>query len=147
MFSIPYEIDNTKYVCNGETGVADKQIFLPINFNDNIQGTSPVIGGDLVKFSKSNYPGVDSIILIGNRYVDNTSNTSIAELYVMTHSITIGNSAITTNSLFDNRVFLQSSNLYSTLPDKEVRLGISFRSANDGLFAASGDCYLILYRK
>jgi hypothetical protein len=143
------EVETTKNVCNGQNGQSnnDKQILLPINWSANTTNTTPVIGGQLLKFSKLNYPGVDSIILVTNAYVGDASNTSIVELYNITDNVPITNSTITTNNLYSATGFLQTGNLYGALPDKEITVGISLRSGTAGKFAATGDPYLILYRR
>jgi hypothetical protein len=145
----PPEVTNTKFLCNGQNGSADKQIFLPINFSANSTSTTPVIGGELIKFSKKNYPNVDSIVLVANPYVDDIANTAIVELYNITDNVAVRNGMITTNRLWAGFTmpFLQSGNVYSSLPDKEITLGISFRSGTQGKFAAAGSCYLLLFRK
>ena len=144
------EVTNTKYLCNGQNASSDKQILLPINFSANTTSTIPVIGGELVKFSKKNYPNVDSIILVANPYIGDATNTAIVELYNITDNVPITNSIIISSNLPGNttiRPFLLSSNVYNSLPDKEITLGISLKSGSQGKFAASGTCYLILYRK
>ncbi len=141
------EVDDTKYVCNGQNGTSDKQISLPLNYSANTTSTIPVTGGELIKFSKRNYTNVDSIIFVANPYVADITNTAILDLYNITDNVPISNSRITTNSLSSDRVFLQTGNVYNAIPDKEITLGISLKSGNNGMFAASGSCYLILYRK
>jgi hypothetical protein len=142
------EVTSTKSLCNGQSSTSDKQIFLPINYSVNTTSTTPFIGGELVKFSKRNYPNVDSIILVANPYVADVSNSAILELYNITDSVPVNNSIITTSNLHGTSPpFLQSANVYNSLPDKEITLGIRFRSGNQGKFAASGHPYLILYRK
>jgi len=141
------EVDNTKYVCNGQDGILDKQILLPINYSANTTSTTPVIGAGLIKFSKKNYPNVDSIILVANPYVADITNTANIELYNITDNLPINNSSIVTITLYDNNVYFQTGKVYNALPDKEITLGISFKSGKEGMFSASGICYLILYRK
>lgn len=109
--------------------------------------TTLIYGGELLKFSKKNYVGVDSIILVSNAYVGDQANTSIVELYNITDNIPIANSKIITNNLWSPTGFLQTGNLYNELPDKEITVGISLKSGNAGMFAATGSAYLILYRK
>lgn len=144
------EVDDTKYVCNGQNGqngTSDKQIILPINFSANTTSTTPVAGAGLIKFSKRNYVGVDSIILASNSYVADAANTAIVELYDVTDKAIVMNGMIRSNNLYSPDVYLQTGNVYNYLPDKEITLGISLKSEKQGMFAASGSCYLILYRK
>lgn len=140
------EINSSYPVCNGQSSMGDKQIVLPLNFAANTTNTQPVIGGDLIKFNKNYYPGVDSITLIGNPYVGQTTNTSRIELYNLTDGVVIANSLIETSKLYNERSFLETGNLFDFLPDKEIQVGIRLQSAINGQFAASGTCFLVLYR-
>lgn len=156
------EVDTTKYVCNGENGHegpmgqdgqdgldgnTDKQIRLKLEFGGNTTSATPVIGVALIKFSKKNYVGVDSIILVANPYVADQTNTAIVELYNITDNEPVSNSMLTSNNLYSDTGYWQTGNIYNGLPDKEITLGLSMRSANQGMFAASGLCYLLLYRR
>jgi hypothetical protein len=143
----PGEIDHITTLCHGQNSLSDKQIFLSINFSANSTSTTPITGGQLVKFSKNNYPGVDSIILVANPYVDDVTNTSNVELYNITDDVPINNSKIVSSNLFSGTTFQQTGNVYGQLPDKEITLGIKFSSGTDGKFASSGSCFLILYRR
>jgi hypothetical protein len=141
------EVDGSYPVCNGQSSVADKQIILPINFSANVSNLQPAIGGELIKFNKLYYPGVDSIILIGNPYVGRSVNTAKVELYNLTDGAVIANSLLSTNNLYTERNFIETANLFNQLPDKEINLGIRLQTSINGEFAASGNCYLVLYRK
>jgi hypothetical protein len=140
------EVDNSRYVCNGQNGAEDKQILLPIDFSANTTSTSPVIGAGLIKFTKSNYVGVDSIILVANPYVADAKNTAIVELYNITDNVAVNNGTIISNNLYSDTSYIQTRNVYNALPQKEVMLGISLKSGNEGMFAATGKCYLLLFR-
>lgn len=141
------EIDNTESVCNGAVTGGDKQIFMPIEGSgSNTTSTTPVITGSLVKFSKTNFVGVDSIILVADPYVGDPSNSSIVNLYDITDGQVISGSTLTSNNTANNK-FIQTGNVYKNLPDKEITLGISQSSLKDGFFAGSGSCYLFLYRR
>ena len=140
------EVDGSYPVCNGQSSVADKQIILPINFSANVSNLQPAIGGELIKFNKLYYPGVDSIILIGNPYVGRSVNTAKVELYNLTDGAVITNSLLSTNNLYADRNFIETENLFNHLPDKEINLGIRLQTSINGEFAASGSCYLVLYR-
>jgi hypothetical protein len=144
------EVTDKKFVCNGQNGqngTSDKQIILPINFSANTTSTTPVTGAGLIKFSKDNYVGVDSIILAANSYVADVSNTAIVELYNVTDKQVVPNSTIRSSNLYNPDAYVQTSNVYNALPNKEITLGISLKSEKEGMFAASGSCYLILYRR
>lgn len=139
------EVQNTKYVCNGQGTALDKLIILPINFGANTTNTTPLIGGELAKFNKNNYPQVDSIILVANPYVGDAGNTVTLDLYNITDNTLINNSSITTNNLYGTG-YLSSNNVYNMLPTHDITLGCSIKSGNSGMFAGSGYCYLYLYR-
>lgn len=89
--------------------------------------------------------------MVANSYVADVQNTAIVELYNITDNITdniaVTNGKITTSNLFNSNGYLQTGNVYNALPDKEITLGISLKSGNAGMFAASGSCYLLLYRR
>lgn len=140
------EIDNKESVCNGASIGGDNQIFIPIDgAGSNTTSITPVITGSLLKFSKTNFVGVDSIIFVAGPYVSDPSNSSIVNLYNITDGQVISGSTLSSNSTAIN-TFIQTGNLYNNLPDKEITLGISQSSLNDGFFAGSGSCYLFLYR-
>ena len=140
------EVNSSVPVCNGQSSSLDKQIILPLNFPANVSNTTPVVGGDLIKFNKHYYTGVDSITLIGNPYVGQATNTAKVELYNLTDGEVIANSLISSNSLYNDRIYHESGNLYNNLPDKEIHLGIRLQGTENGQFAASGSCFLVLYR-
>lgn len=144
------EIDNSKMICfTLNSNPQDKLIILPINFGGNTTSSTPTKGIGLVKFNKNNYPGVDSIILVCNPFVGNVGNTAIVQLINMTDNVVLNNSTVTTNNLYslDESAYLSSGNVFNALPNYDISLGINFRSGNENMFAATGTCYLYLYRK
>jgi hypothetical protein len=106
----------------------------------------PAAHGELLKFNKHNYPGVDSIILVCNPYVGDVSNTANVQLYNLTDNVPIAGSSLTANNLYSAK-FIQTANLYNNLPDYDITLGVSLFSSIEGKFAATGTCYLFLFRK
>ncbi|KAM3091644.1 hypothetical protein ACKFKF_32830 [Phormidesmis sp. 146-12] len=144
------EVDNTKEICFAQSSnPQDKAIILPINTSANTTSTTPVRGIGIVKFNKANYPGADSIILVCNPYVGNSSNTAIVELYNFTDNTVVNNGIIITNNEFSTTAdaYLSSGNVFSFLPNYEIALGVSLKASNLGMFAATGYCYLIIYRR
>ncbi|MCW3111825.1 MAG: collagen triple helix repeat [Segetibacter sp.] len=139
------EVDNTKQICFSQNTPLDKMIVLPIPAGGNTTQTNDLIIGDLIKFNKNNYPGVDSIIMVSYAYVGNQTNTSIVQLYNITDQAPIANGQIKTNNLYGN--YSQTGNVFNSLPDHEITLGISYRSGNDGMFAGTGATYLYLFRR
>jgi len=79
--------------------------------------------------------------------VGDVRNSAIVERYNITDRVAVSNGKITTSNLYDSNGYLQTGNLYKALPDKEITLGISLKSGNNGMFAASNNCYLLLYRR
>ena len=147
------EVDETKTICHGASGSGtttvingDKQILIDLY---SLQGntTSSVITGVLPFFSKLNYPGVDSIVLIGRPYIGPTlGNTSTVELYNLTDGTPVNGCKITGDKLLANTPIVVSPNCYASLPDKPISLGMRFTSA-DGTFAGVYSLFLYLYRK
>ncbi|KYP16262.1 hypothetical protein [Flavihumibacter sp. CACIAM 22H1] len=56
------------------------------------------------------YPGIDSIILVGNPYAGQSTNTASVDLYNLTDSTSITNSLLEANQLYGERIFLQTGN-------------------------------------
>jgi hypothetical protein len=140
------EIDNSEDVCNGANAESDKQIFFTLS-SSNSNTTTPVITRSLLKFNKTYYPGVDSIIFVAEPYVSDPSNNCILELYNITDQQVIPGSTLTSNVLVPG-TFIQTGNIYNNLPDdKEITLGLSQRSSKEGFYSYTGSCYLFLYRK
>jgi hypothetical protein len=141
----PNEVDNTKPVCFTQTPNLDKVIMIPLNFThwgNGPQATS-VIPYGIAKFNKQNYPGVDSITLVGNP--SGSSNSTIrVQLYNETDNMAISNSSISTNAGagLGREPFLESANVFNSLPDHPIRLTIQLQGGG-----SSGECYLYLYRK
>lgn len=150
------EVDQRKMICHGVSGTgngagnnADKQILIQLDMmTANMNSSTPLILGGLPRFSKKNYLGVDSIVLVGRPYIwPGATNTAIVELYNITDGMPIASSKITSDNEYTNASFVSSSNCYSSLPDHEITLGIRVYSANNGLYIATGPLYLYLYRK
>lgn len=147
------EVDNTKTICfTQNSNPLDKQIVIPIAYSGSTSSTAGITGIGVIKFNKNNYPGVDSITLVGNPTIWNNGNASIVELYNMTDNTPINNSMITStkmtsNPYIDPLLFIQSGNVYNSLPNHEITIGLSFRTTVAGMTAVSGQCFLYLYRK
>lgn len=145
----PGEVDNTKNICFTQSAAPqDKVIIYPLYYAASTPSTVGVWGGEFVGFNKHNYPGVDSIILLCNPYVfrEGVGNTAIVELYNITANTPIANSSIITGRGYTYS-FLISANVFSSLPDQDIWLGIRVRSSIEGETAASGKCYLYMYRR
>jgi hypothetical protein len=142
----PVEVDNTKDICFSQNASLDKLIVLPILAGIGNSSTTPKLGGDLIKFNKNNYPGVDSITFVCNSYVTSSGTTATIQLYNLTDNLPINNSTITTGQLYPPS-FLETGNLYNSLPNSTVRIGISLKSSKSGVDVESYLCFLYLYRK
>ncbi|MBL7700365.1 MAG: hypothetical protein JNK79_19525 [Chitinophagaceae bacterium] len=150
------EIDQTEMICNGSAGVepgvdpgGPKQVVIQLNMMiANTGSATPIIVGAYPFFSKLYYPGYDSIVFVGRPYINPTEiNRCTVELYDLTNNSVIANSTISSNKGLDETGFVVSKNLYSTLPDEEITLGIKIWSENEGMFAGVYSMYLYMYRR
>jgi len=153
------EVDQTQMICNGNTGTTDptapanspKQIIIQLDMlTANMSSTNPLIVGKLPLFSKHNYPGYDSIVLVASPYVVEP-NTVTIKLYDLTNEKPIESSALKSSKgmglSWSSAIFVVSKNICAELPDEEIDLGLSIVSSNEGSFAGTGGLYLYLYRK
>lgn len=145
------EVDQTQNVCNGTNGVSggeqDKLIVLPLGGSASASQT-PALGLDpIIKFKKSNFLGVDSIVFIAVPYVSDPSFQSVVDLYDVTDTLSIPGSEITSNQVFNINGFLQTGNLYNQIPDNEMTLVTRTRSTREGAYAGCYYAYLVLFRK
>jgi len=141
------EIDNSQSICNGSNAQSDKQILIPIPNSGAISNsTTPIITGTLIKFNKTYYSGVDSIIFVASPYVYGGANTSVVELYNITDATPVTGGSLSSDYSGANPPFIQTGNIYNNLPDKEIAIGVRSYSANEGVYAGTGFCYLFLYR-
>lgn len=145
--------------CEGPTGPKgvdgdyDKQIRLII-FDSGMDrlGTSDTSGtmiGELIKFNKNYFTGVDSITFVARVYnepTNTTNNTATVQLYNSTDNVPIENTLLSTNST--SPVNLETGNVYNDLPEKEITLQILLKSKVMGQIAIlTGKSYLFLYRE
>lgn len=145
------EVDQIQNVCNGANGVSggeqDKQIALPLGGSTSASLT-PGLGLDpIIKFKKSNFGAVDSIVFIAVPFVSDPSFESVVDLFNVTDQVGITGSEITSNQLLNVNGFLQTGNLYDQFPDKEITLVTRTRSTREGAYAGCYYAYLVLYRK
>jgi len=145
------EVDQTQNVCNGANGVSggeqDKLIVLPLGGSVSASQT-PSLGQDpIIKFNKSNFLGVDSIVFIAVPYVSDPSFQSVVDLYDATDSLGISGSEIVSNQTLNINGFLQTGNIYNEIPDKEITLVTRTRSTREGAYAGCYYAYLVLFRK
>jgi hypothetical protein len=141
------EVDNTKQICFSQSSSLDKVVIIPIFSSTNIGWSSNVVG-NIARFNKHNYPGVDSITLVGNPYV--SANTSgIIELYNITDNVVINNSTIVVNNVSSGSLpppVKETGNLFNALPDYTTTLGIKVSTTGSGACFPYTVC-LYLYRR
>jgi hypothetical protein len=142
------EITTTQYICNGEDGLNDKltRIEIPLS-NGNITEGS-LIFGMVIKFNKNDY-ATDSIVFVAAPYTNGEGNTATVELYDLTDNQVITKSILSSNQPYENSVFQLSQNIYASLPDKEISLGIKLSDDVNGQIAASGlyNTMIFVYKK
>lgn len=137
--------------CEGPQGPpgpsgGDKQTRFLLSLSDaSTSDTAGVILGDLIKFNKSNYNGVDSIVFVADLSTDDTTYSCIAELYNITNRRVVDSSLIAGKGELPARSI--SRNLYAKLPAVEIDLGARVRTTEQGRPARCGRMYLFLYRK
>jgi hypothetical protein len=140
------EIEDSAYVCNGVNGNYDKQIIIRVlDAPVSLAPRSELIVSAIPGFNKSNFVGVDSIVLFAQPYSgDQPVSFSKVELYNITDNQIIENSAVSSSTLYSYNYFLSSENCYASIPEKTIDLGIRLT----GTYGAnSGSVILMLYRK
>ncbi len=99
----------------------------------------------IVKFNKQHYVGVDSIIFVATLSSSTSSSRAAADLYNHTDGMVVTRSEVQTAST--SAVWVESGNIFGSLPDKEVTLGIRIRTETAGARALLETGYLVLYRR
>jgi hypothetical protein len=132
-----------------EALIYDKQIRFKITSGSNTSSSAYSIdNGEIIKFRKTDFIGVDSIIFVANPYTGGAGNYAEVELYNITDNVVVANSLLNQNTTSANALLLQTGNLFNSLPDKEIRLGLRYRSTVNGQFAGTGTLnWLFLYRR
>lgn len=135
---------------NGNDGDYDKQIRLIFNGYGTNSTYSWVLipeRGNIVKFNKSFFIGVDSIIFCATLRVQNGNGSAPAEarLFNITDNIEISNSIVSSSS--SELTWDESANVINSLPNKEITLGIQVRMSGSYGTAEVNTPMLILYRK
>jgi hypothetical protein len=138
----------------GNNGENDKQIRLEFgSFSHSTSDTSWIITyPKIINFNKDYFVGVDSIIFVVNMGSSNLNTNCIAELINLTDSISIQGSTVLTNDTTKFPGFgiggkwCYSANIINQLPNKEITLGVQFRSDSYGNFVNINEGMLLLYR-
>lgn len=142
----PDEMEDSAYVCNGTSGNYDKQVIIRVlDAPVSLGPKSELIVAAIPGFNKSNFAGVDSIVLFAQPYSgDQPISNSQVELYNITDNMLIENSVVASSALYSYNYFLPSKNCYTSIPDKTIDLGIRLT----GTYSANtGSVILMLYRK
>lgn len=141
------EIQITKYVCNGNEGIVNEEITLRIADGigtiTNTTSSIPAVTSGIT-FDIRNFKNVNSITFESDPWVANNSNYALLELYNVTDNVIIANSLIRTNNLYNIKQDLKKDIPINEFPQKEIRLGIRFKSEINGEYSASGISYLVL---
>lgn len=150
------EIEMTRYLCNGLDGGFDEQIRIPFfEGNYSVTGNDTLtLGGTLVDFDKSYFPGVDSIVYmvfgIRTSYPEGNNKADLTiELYDLTNKKLIPNGKIVSDDTGgDSEVknFASSGNVINSLPNGSFRLGLRLSVQEPKAVAGFGPTVLVLYR-
>jgi len=146
------EVENTQYICNGNNAQSDKQTIIDFGTFDKYIGLDNPVWYWLAmpRFNINNYPGVDSIILIGTPYSQyEPGGTATIELVNYVDKSIIENSAITSDVTYNgNYKHVVSKNFYNFFPKKEIDLGVRLSTTVPGnVPRVYGNVIMILYRK
>ena len=132
----------------GQSGSFDKQIRLDFGYGGI--STSDTAGkfssgmSNLLKFKKSDYVDVDSIVFVTSVGVESPASMVI-QLYDLTDSLYIPNAQITTTQPWETVV--QTGNIFNDLPDKDIDIAIHIRTTIEGKYVQTGSAVLFLYRR
>ena len=141
------EIQSTKYICLPS---GDKQTRLEIGESNNSTSSTDWYSASfqtyrLIKFNKLNYSNVDSITFVPSLYTSDITNKVYVELYNWTDNVEINNTHMSSNT--KDWIFKESVNIYDQLPNKEITLGIRFKSENSSFYVSTGiRSYLFIYK-
>jgi hypothetical protein len=101
----------------------------------------------LIGFDKRDYKNVDSVVFIAGLATNYVNDTCYARLVNLTDNIEIANSTLhaSTNGGYK---LVQTNNIFNSLPNKRINLGIQIRTTNEESyhFAFITEPYLKLRR-
>ena len=136
------EIQNVKYVCNGNdgsSGGSDKQVILYFPANGIAYETSSAAGQiDSIEvinnFDISNYTNADSITFSSYLQTTDPNVSDTLDLYDLTNNTVINNSTLISNSTtWDWKTTpINFLNFLSNLPQTPIKLGIRQKSGQEG---------------
>ena len=145
------EIQNVKYVCNGNNGSSDKQVILYFPANGIAYETSSAAGQIdslevINNFDISNYTNADSITFSSYLQTTDPNVSDSLDLYDLTNHTVINNSTLTSNS---TSLAWKTTpvNFLSDLPAGPIKLGIRQKSGQEGTVVMYYLPMLTLYRQ
>ena len=130
------EIQNVKYVCNGNNGSSDKQVILYFPANGIAYETSSAAGQIdslevINNFDISNYTNADSITFSSYLQTTDPNVSDTLDLYDLTNNMVINNSTLISDSTsLDWKT--TSINFLDILPHTPIKLGIRQKSGQEG---------------
>jgi hypothetical protein len=101
-------------------------------------------GSGLVKFNKTLYSNLDSIVFAGQVKVQDKGEYQVAELVNVTDNQVIANAAIDVSGL--SYTLIQAGNIMDQLPAREVTLGVRIRTSTGYAYWPGSQLYLYLHR-
>jgi hypothetical protein len=145
------EIQNIKYVCNGSSGISDKQVILYFPANGIAYSTSSANGFidslDIINnFDISNYANADSITFSSYLQTTDPNISDTLDLYDLTNNKVINNSTLTSNSIsFEWKA--TTVNFLNDLAQGPIKLGIRQKSGQEGTAVNYYSPMLTIYKK
>ena len=135
---------------NGKDGGYDKQLRLDFNIVDTVQsqdtlGTVLWQQFGIVKFNKTYYVNVDSIIFLAFLRSSDTSAVCKLELFNVTDNVGIDTSLI--QSKDTTYKLVESKNIFKELPSTEITLAVKISSSKQGTPVEALQPAVYLYRK
>ncbi|MGH1364060.1 MAG: collagen-like triple helix repeat-containing protein [Calditrichia bacterium] len=133
----------------GDPGSSDRQIRLEFDFfgGSSTNSTSDRILGPnryIVNFDIRNYVDVDSVVVVTLLDSNNPAVQAISSLYNATDTLKIAGSDMISSA--GTSEWVQSGNILSSLPQREVDLTLSIRTTNSSEFVAVSRGVLLIYR-
>ena len=148
------EIQNIKYVCNGNdgsTGNSDQQVILYFPANGIAYETSSAAGQIdslevINNFDISNYTNADSITFSSYLQTTDPNVSDTLDLYDLTNNMVINNSTLTSDSTsLDWKT--TTINFLKDLPPGPIKLGILQKSGQEGTVVRYYLPMLTIYKK
>lgn len=101
-------------------------------------------GPGLVKFNKTLYPTIDSLVFAGQVKAQAKGEHQVAELVNITDNQVIANAVIDATDL--SYTLVRSANFIGALPAREITVGVRIRTSQGYEYWPNSQFYLYLYR-